>query len=169
MKHSPHTKGFSLIEMLVYLGVLTIIFVVVINTLLSFSGSYRALSVQRIVEHSAVGALERMTRDIRNATSIDTANSTFGTSPGVLTIITTQNSVSTTTKFYVQSGTLKVDVNGTYVGPLTLSNVTVTSLIFTNLTSAHSSAVKIDLTLFGRLGTTTKSLPYHSTVIIKGS
>ena len=155
--------------MLIYIALLVMIFMVVLKTLLSFSSTYRTIAANRIIEASAITSLERMTRDIRNATSIDAVNSTFGSNPGILSLITTQNGVSTTTKFYVSSNTIQVDVNGTNIGPLTTSRVSVTSLIFTQLTGSTTNAVKIDMTLQGSNGNVTKTKIYHSTIVLKGS
>lgn len=161
-------SGFSLVEMIIYVSLLVVIFLIVVNTILSFTGSYQSLRAMRVLDHSSVSAMERMTRDIRSATIVDTGNSTLGSNPGVLTLTTTLGSVSTTTKFYLQSGVVKVDVNGVYSGPLTLADTSVTNLVFTKLTSSISSAVKIDLTISATVGTTTKTRKYHSTVILRG-
>ena len=161
-------SGYSLVEMIIYVAILSAISAIVVNMLLSLTGSYRTISALRIAEHSGIDSMERMTRDIRGATSVDTGNSTLNSSPGVLTLISTINFVSTTTKFYVQNGVLKVDINGSYFGPLTLSNTLVTNLVFRLLNSGTSNAVKIDLTVQGTVGATTKTKTYHSTVILRG-
>jgi type II secretory pathway pseudopilin PulG len=167
---SKHSKndGYSLVEMVIYISILTLIFVFAVNTLLSYSQSYRVLSALRVAEHSGVDAMERITRDIRSATSVDSVNSTFGTSPGVLTLVETTLGVSTTTKFYAQNGILKVDINGVYFGPLTLSNASTTNLVFTLLDNTESVAVKVDVTSQGTVGNITKSKTYHSTIIVGG-
>jgi prepilin-type N-terminal cleavage/methylation domain-containing protein len=167
MKHPRTQHGFSLIEMLVYIALLSTIFVVVVATLLSFTTGYRVLAAHRIVEHSAMSSLERLTRDLRGATSIDMGNSTFGTSPGILTLITNQNGNATTTKYYVQNNTLKLDVNGTYFGPLTTAKVTVSNLTYTLLTGSTTSAVKIDMTLTSTNGQAVQTRTYHTTVVLK--
>jgi len=169
MNRYPTKKGYSLLEMLIYISILTVIFILIVNTTISFTRSYRDLFVLRAIEHSAITSLERMTRDIRNSTSLDTVQSAFGTTPGTLVINQTIIGTTTVAKFYVQSGVLKVDVGGAYVGPLTLSNVVVTNLTFTQLLSGNSSAVKIDLTLQGTSGQVVKSKKFHSTIILKGS
>ncbi len=151
--------------MIIYISLLTIISLVVVNTVVSLSTSYRNLTALRAVEHSGIDAMERMSRDIRSATSIDLTHSTFGSSPSTLTLVQT----STTTKFYVQSGVMKVDVNGTYSGPLTITNSSVTSFILTHLTSSNSDAVKIDLTISGTSGTVTRTKNFHSTIVLRGS
>ncbi len=166
---SSNKKGFSLVEMLIYVSVMALIFAVIANVILSYTTSYRSLAAHRIVEHSAMSSLERLTRDIRAATSIDMTNSTFGSSQGMLTLVSTYNSVSTTTKFYIDINKLKVDVNGSYIGPLTTSNVSVTNLTYTLLTGSTTNAVKIDMTLQGNNGTVLKTNTYHATVVLKGS
>jgi type II secretory pathway pseudopilin PulG len=168
IKFFKNNPGYSLVEMIIYISVLSIISILSINTILSFTRSYRDLGALRIVEHSGTDAMERMTRDIRSASSIDMANSSFGTNPGILSIITTVDGVSTVKKFYVQDNIIKVDVGGTYFGPLTLSNASVTSLTFRQLNSGISDAVKIDMTISGTVGEITKTNTYHSTIILKG-
>ncbi len=155
-------------EMVIYITVLSIVTVVIANTLVSFSRSYRDLLALQVVDHSGIDAMEKMTRDIRAATSIDIANSTFGSNPGVLTIVRTTNNISTTTKFYIQNSILKADVNGSYFGPLSSSGATVTNLVFSKIDSAISKAIKIDMTVSATVGTATKTKSYHSTVILKG-
>ena len=168
MKVLTYKSVYSLVEMLIYVSILSVISFLMVSTVLSFIGSYRQLVALRIVEHSGIDAMEKMTRDIRAGTTIDTVNSTFGTNPGVLTLITTANNVSTTTKFYLQNGIVKVDINGSYFGPITSSTASTTSIVFTKLNSSISNAVKIDMTVSATVGTTSRTKTYHSTVILKG-
>src|SRR5438128_2713217 len=111
--------GYTLVEMVIYVALMSVISFLIINTVLSFTKSYREVVALRIVDSGAIDSMERMTRDIRGGAIIDTRNSTLGTNPGILTLTTTTGGVSTTTKFYIQNGSLKIDVNGTYIGPLT--------------------------------------------------
>lgn len=161
-------NGYSLVEMIIYVSILSIITVSITTTLLSFVASYRDIKALRIVDNSAVDSLERMTRDIRGATIVDDANSTLGSSPGVLTVVTGTGGNSTTTKFYLQSNVIKVDVNGVYSGPITLSGATVSNLTFYKIDNGLSKAVKIDMTVTDTIGTATETKSYHSTVILKG-
>ena len=163
--------GFSLIEMLVYISLIAAIFVLIVNTLLTYTGSYRTLQAERLTEHSGIDAMERMSRDIRAAKTITTSQSTFGSSPGMLTLVQSSGSLSTTTEFYLDTSTnlVKVNVNGVYDGPLTAAGSKVTSLIFTELTSSNSTAVKIDMTVQGISGPVTVTKNYHDTIILRGS
>jgi hypothetical protein len=161
-------KGYTLIETVIYVAILATIYFLIISTLLSFNSSYRNVVALRIVDNSGIDAMERITRDVRSAASVDIFNSTLGSNPGVLTLVATSNGVSTTTKFYLQNGVVKMDINGTYYGPLTLSSASVTSLVFNKLDNSNSSAVKIDMTITGTSGFISKTKSYHSTIILKG-
>lgn len=162
-------NGYTLIEAIIYVTILSVFFVIIINSMLSFATPYKKILALRLVERSGLDSMERITRDIRSATTVDTANSTLGSSPGVLTLVSTSGGVSTTTKFYVQNNILKVDVNGVYQGPLSSSSSTVNSLIFNTITNSISTAVKVDLIIQATVGTTTEIKSYHSTIILKGA
>ncbi len=161
-------KGYSLVELLIYVGILSMVTSVVVMMLFSFSKSYRSVSAMRLAENSAIYSMERMVRDTMSASSVDIANSVLGTSPGVLTLIETNGVVSTTTKFYVDSGVLKIDVNGVYLGPLTSSRSSVTNLVFRSMSNDISNAVKIDLSVRGVSGDAVKDKTYHTTVVLRG-
>lgn len=160
-------KGYTLVEMVIYVALMSIISLLIVNTVLSFTKSYRNVSTLRAVESSALDTLERLSRDVRNATSINDGSSTFGSNPGVLTLIQTSATVSTTTRYYVENGVMKVDVNGVYVGPLTTRGTTVQSIVFRKLDNGVSTGVKIDMTVSATSGTITRTKSYHTTILLK--
>ncbi|MFZ2522785.1 MAG: type II secretion system protein [Minisyncoccia bacterium] len=161
--------GYTLVEMIIYATILSFVAVVVVYTLFSFVSLYRNVSALRVAENSGIYSIERMSRDIIYATTVDTGNSTLGTSPGVLTIIASDGGISTTTKYYVDNGVLKVDVNGSYVGPLTGSGVEVIGLTFYHSDSGKSDAVRVDLSLRGTSRGIIKDKNYHTTILLRGS
>ncbi len=172
MKHyllKKYKKGVSLVEMLIYVTLLSVIFLLIVSTVLSFTSSYRQLSANRALEHTTLNVLERMTRDIRNATQIDASTTVFGSSSGTLGLIQTYNGVSTTTKFALSNGVVNVYVNGTYIGPLTVTNSSVTALTFTDVLTGTTDAVKIDMTVTGTSGAITRTKTFHTTVVLRGS
>jgi type II secretory pathway pseudopilin PulG len=162
-KITSQQKGYSLIEMIVYVTLISVIFLLIVNTLLSFSSSYRQLEANRLLEHTAIDTLERLSRDIRNANTI-TVNGT-----GDITLTQSTGSISTTTRIYLQSGDVKLDINGTYFGPLCVRNSQVTNLTFTLATSSEANAVKIDMTVQASSGSVIRTKQFHSTVIAKES
>ncbi len=163
-------KGFSLVETIIYIGLLVLVLVAIMNMTLSMARAYGYFKLSRHVQTSAINALDRMVRDIRNAQSVNVGQSTLGTSPGVLTLITTSaTGTAQTLQFYVATSTLRVKQDGGDVGPLTLSDVSVSSLIFRQISTGISQAVKIELTLSTGSGSTTRTANFYDTAILRDS
>lgn len=165
MKMFLKKSGFSLVEMIVYVALFALILLSVINIVLSFSRSYQQLASMRMAEHTGVIAMERLARDIHEASSVDTVNSVLGTSFGTLVVA----NGATSTRFYVSSGELRVSVNGSDIGPLSVSSGKLTSLVFRHIISPVNQAVKIDMTVQGVTGQASTTKTFHSTVILKNS
>ncbi|MSU55098.1 MAG: hypothetical protein EXS46_00985 [Candidatus Taylorbacteria bacterium] len=163
-------RGFSLAEMVIYVGLLAFVMVAMVSMLLGMSRAYDHLKVSRHIQSSAITALDRMVRDIRNAQSVNVLGSTLGTSPGVLTInTTTATGTPQTFQFLVSNGTLRIKMDGADLGPLTLSDVTVGSLIFQQMSTGISQAIKIDLTLSAGSGAAARTAKFYATAILRDS
>ena len=169
MKNHFKTKqGYSLVEMVLYVSILSVFFIIIVNSLLSFTKPYREILALRVVERSGLDSMERIVREVRAATTVDTANSTLSSSPGVLSLVSTYNNISTTTKFYISNNVLNVDVNGVYQGPLSAGSTSITNLTFYHLTNGVSSAIKINMTIEAVVGNVTKTKKYSTTVVLRG-
>lgn len=161
-----NSRGFSLVETIIYLGLLVLVMVGIVNLLLLMSRTARYLETAQHVQTSATVALDRMVRDIRNAQSVDVAQSTLGTNPGVLTLnTTTVAGVAQTLQFYVLNGAVRVKQDGVDLGPLTLSDVTVSSLVFNHITTSVSRGVKVSLSL----SSGAQSASFYSTAVLRDS
>ena len=159
-----------MIEMLIYTAILVILAMVVVNVFLGLRRSTTALSATQVIESSAIISLERMTREIRDATSVDTGLSTLGTSPGVLQLNTTDaGGTPTTVQFYVSGRALRIKEAGTDIGPLTATTTRITNLVFRKITTAQSQAVKIEMTLESGTSTSYRQKKFYSTVVLRGS
>lgn len=161
------TKGYSLVEMIIYVSILSVVSVILVNTVLSFTGSYKELQTLRMVDRSAMDVFERISRTVRSSTTIDTVASSFGSNPGVLVLVETNGAVSTTTRFYLENGVVKMDVNGVYYGPLSLNSSVVNSLIFRLSNSSDTSAVKMEMSVSATLGTITNQKNFFLTTTTK--
>ncbi|MDO8590465.1 MAG: prepilin-type N-terminal cleavage/methylation domain-containing protein [bacterium] len=160
------SRGFSLVEMIIYVGLLALILVSLVNMLLGMSRAYGYLKFSQHIQTSAVIALDRMVRDIRNAESVSVPESVLDTSPGILTLnTTTATSSLQTLQFFVSNGALRVKQDGGDLGPLTLPDVTVDNLVFRQMNTGISEAVKIDLTLSS--GTHTAN--FYATALLRDS
>ncbi len=170
--HSPafSKKGTTLVEALVYLFILVLLLIVVIDALLSFSRSFGLLQSGRDVENSAIASFERITREIRDSKSVDTLQSSFGSSPGQLFLNTTDSDGNAETiQFFLSGQTLHVKENGTDQGALTRSSARITNLVFQHISTSVSEAVKISMTLESGNGPSYKSAIFYDTVVLRGS
>jgi len=172
MKRSLFKKndGFSLVEMLIYIAILSFLLVIIINLLSGLLTSQRNLKSAKNIENSGIYGFERMVREIRDAKNIDTSNSQLNTNPGVLVLNTTdENNVDRTVEFFVSNETLHIKENGVDLGPLTPKNASVTNLIFRSVDTANSEAVKIEFTAESGSGQFYKQGNFYSTAILRSS
>ena len=171
MKNLLHTKrGFTLIEMIIYISVLTVILVLIVSFIISFGRAYNVLRTTIRINNSAIVSFERVIREIRQANDVDTAASTLGTHPGRLVLTTTDaSSAPITLEFYINSSELMLRQDGVDVGSLTRSDVTVTNLVFRLSDNGTSKAVKIEMTLESIVASTTKIKNFYGSAVLRGS
>ena len=159
-------SGFSLVESIIYLAIFVMLSTLLIDSLLLMSRTYNVTRVNRDLLDSVNVPLERMARDIRGASAVVVGSSTFGTSPGKLTI---RNADSSTEAFALVSGAIQfTDTSGT-TNNLTGSQIVVDSLIFRNISTAQGSAVKIEITEHSLRSPNAQALSVSDTVALRGS
>lgn len=167
---SRREVGFTLIEMLVYVAIVTVISVLVVGVLVSLSKSYAQLKITQSINESATSALNRMLLEIRQAYDVDTVASTFNVHPGQLTLDTTDIlGNNTEVSFLVSAGQIRVLENGIDAGVLTRANVQITSLIFEHLINGESEAVRVWMVLKGSIGKVTKEEVFSTAAVLRGS
>lgn len=168
--HHRHTKGFSLVEMVIYVSFLIIFSVIVIEAVLTTTRTLADFQLTRNINSSATTIMERFVRDIRIAYDVDQIESTFGAHPGRLTLKTTDEfGADTTTEFYIDSGRVRVKEGGVDAGYLSSQNVLVDLLAFDFVSNGNTSAVTIRLQLSASRGSMIKTETFYSTTILRGS
>jgi Tfp pilus assembly protein PilW len=170
MKKNFSTKisGYSLLEIIVYLGIFTVISILVINSFIIVASSFRQIRTNRDLLESGSTAMERISREIREAGSIDIPNSTLGTSPGALQLNSTDSGgEAQLVNFNVLSGAINLTEGGVLTGNLLGSNVIVTSLIFRRMSTSASEAVKIEMTLQDTRSKHATTKNFYDTVILR--
>lgn len=137
-------KGFTLVEVIIYLAVSMLIFTISIEMMINAVNSFGYGRSHRLVSEVGGGALERMLREIRLAEDIDTASSILDTSPGELvvdTVVSSGNSTATTRKFFLQNGTLMMQEGANPALALT-TGLTVSELEFQQITGLEAYYVR---------------------------
>ncbi|MCK9344661.1 MAG: type II secretion system GspH family protein [Candidatus Pacebacteria bacterium] len=164
------TSGFTLVEMVIYVGILGVTSVLAINAMLTMTSAYTKLRVSRDLNSSATAVLERVTRNIHEAYEIDIANSTLGTDPGRLTLRTQDFAGATTTiEFFVSNNMLRVKEGGVDIGALQASSTSVSNFVVRSISATNSTAIKVDLTMSATRGHANTTRNFFTTTVMRGS
>jgi type II secretory pathway pseudopilin PulG len=163
-------KGITIVETVIYTAILTIVLTLIVQVMFSIVRTHRVVRLKQSIESSATLSMERMLREIRNATSVDVGGSTFGSSPGRLTLDGTDaNGLPYTITFDLSGGTIRISSNGSAPGNLSLPGVTADSLIFRNMNNSISSGVKVELSLSGSTGAESRTLDLFGFAVLRNS
>lgn len=142
------SKGFSLVEMLVYMFILVLLLAVIMNIIISTVKSARTIRALRNIENSAILGMERIVREVRQAGSVDSGLSVFDINPGVLVLGgLDSNGNPRTVEFYLSSGKLMIKENGIETGALTQTDTQVDSLIFHHFVGPNSEGIRAEINI----------------------
>jgi prepilin-type N-terminal cleavage/methylation domain-containing protein len=149
ISYSPtREQGFSLVELIVYIAILAIVVSALTLTAVSLLRSFAYARASGDVAEAATVALERLTREIRFAHTVQIGTSVLGTHPGTLGLETTDLVGNPATLLAtLNSGRIMLAMNGGTPAPLTRASVTVTNLVFTHMPGTEKHGVRIDLTI----------------------
>ena len=164
-------RGFTLVEIIIYIAFFAMLSLLAVEATLVVMKSFHTLRLTQSVNQSATVALERLSREIRNEYDFDVAQSTFGTSPGRLTLKTKDAlGANTTMEFYMDAtNQLRLKDGGVDKGALVTKSVTVTNLVFRSITMTSSKAIKIEATLQDSRSATTQTVKFYDTIVLRGS
>ena len=158
-------RGFTLVETLVYLAVTVLVSGALVTTFLSLTTVIARSAIERALTRDADISLELMLRAIREASTVNTGLSTLGTSPGVLAL----TDGATTTRFYLSSSRLTKSVNGTDVGPLTSSGVSIQNFTVNRYVGGTTEMVRISLTLHAENKVASSTRTFNIGATLRGS
>ena len=141
-----HPKGFTLVEMTLYVSICSIL-LLSLSVFLTFLLGTRVRS-QSITEVNQQGfqVMNLITETIRNGRSIQTPS--IGTSSSTLSL-TTGNSLIDPTIFTLASTTIKIQEGSNISVPLTNSRIKVSNFLFQNVSSTSSTEkiIRISFTI----------------------
>ena len=148
----PKQRGFTLIEITVYIAILalvTLVIIVFINQLLGVNEKTRR---NREALDNARRVLDTIAQEVRHAQGVYTPTSSFGVNPGQLSLETSRDvptdEVTTYVDFYVDNNSVYIKRESESTQLLTSEKVKVTDLTFTNLNGSTSwPAIRISVTV----------------------
>src|SRR3989344_2801367 len=146
-----------------------------LNIMFQTVSAFNNLRISRDINDSSVKIMERLTRDIKSATSIDQVNSNFNASPGQLTLQTVNKAgVALTVQYAMVGDALHLFEGadpGSLVdqGSLLSSQTSVSGVLFNFISMGSAEAIKIDLHITASRGKITDTDHFYDTVIARGS
>ncbi|PIQ66595.1 MAG: hypothetical protein COV96_00630 [Candidatus Zambryskibacteria bacterium CG11_big_fil_rev_8_21_14_0_20_42_18] len=162
------SRGFSLVEMIIYMFILVLMLAVIMNIIISVISSGRIIKALRNIENSTLISLERITRETRQAQSVNTDSSILGTNPGELVLQGVDaDGNPRTVKFYLSSGVLMLSENGVDVGALTKSDASVSSLVFKRFSGANSEGIRTEIAIESGTSTHYRSNNFYFSAILR--
>ena len=165
MFHFLHNKqsGYSLLELVIYIGLFAVIAVVIIRSLVVTMKTYANAQSYRRLQNNGELVMERIVREVRASESV--SSGTYNTHPGALTLSQNTSGVEESVGFSVANNKVQVTVEGVTT-TLSTDQVQVSNLVFRSFVTPHSSGIKTELTL------TTTSAPivsatFYSTTLLR--
>ena len=154
-------SGYSLLEAVIYIAILSVIAIVVVESVFVLYRAYGGSRVERRLNLNGDYAIERIIREVRQATSTDPAGSSFGASPGVLSV------GGKTFSLAGPNGPLQAEEQGGVAEAIT-SDVDVTSLYFyRQSTSTPSEIIKVEITLSAGEGSFSKTKNFYGSTVLR--
>lgn len=133
-------RGFTIIEMLIYVGIAGMVMTVITSSLMDNLKAYDKSVARQNVFQNVNGALRTITNEIRYAKSVYTPTSMFNVDAGQLSVETELNvpagENTAFADFYVDNGRIYEKRDGQNATPLTSERVFVEQLRFTKLSAA---------------------------------
>ena len=158
--------GFSLVEVLVYMAVLTVVLSILISSLSLVAEFQERVVAGKAVDRSASIALDRVIREVRSSDSVDMAGSVFDVPEGVLVL--QRDGAGTTTFSVSEYGELYVNKNGTE-SRLTHRRAEVLTFMVTEIESGINDALRVELLIRSPYSDGYIEQRFYSTVILRGT
>lgn len=139
------TKGFTLLEFLLYFGILAILIVTVLQILFQITEArIKSETIQEVTQNARI-INESISDFVRNAQSV--TSPTIGATGQSLTLVMS-DAAKNPSVFSLDSGVLSLQKAGGVVMPLHTNEVTISSLSFTNVSYPSSpGAIRVVFTL----------------------
>lgn len=167
-KNKLYSEGVSAVELIVYITLFAVLSVAVLNALIVTIRSFSETRSNHDLLNGGLYSMERMTREIRNAESVDILGSTLGVNSGVLVLNTRDTSGNPKTVIFSKSGNSLIITENGVSGALTGQNVDITNLIFYQTTTVKGSVIKIEITVQDNRSPSRRSENFYNTVALRG-
>lgn len=161
--------GFSLVEMLIYTGIMALFLIASVNASIIMLGAYGRARASKLLNTAAVELLNKIDTESQKATSVDAVASILGTSPGKLVLDQSTGSGTQKAEFSVVDGRVLFKRGGVALGNITPAGTTVDNLLFYKIEQSGRQAVRLIVALRAEKGGNTKTETFYLTTALRGS
>ncbi len=159
-------RGFTLVEMLIYMAILLIVSTASVLFIISLDRLVTQYRIETALYRSGSSVLEQVLVGIRQADSLDVLNSVFeNNSSGALALTNGASS----TEFVLESGQLNLILDGEEYGSLTSDEVTVTDFTVFHHSTAIGDLVRVRLGLSVTISGVNKDITLYAGGVIRGA
>ena len=164
-RNSTRTKGYTLLETVVYVAIFIVVLVAVFDMLIMLSKSFTRVRAYNEVRVSGMNTIERMAREIRTASSRDSSS----TADDLLVHTTDDVGTAKIVELYWDSVTKNMNIidDGVDKGALNGSSTEITSLVFRNASSTKGDVIKIEMTARSKK-ITSVTANFYDTIVMRG-
>jgi len=162
------SKGFTLVELLVYIASMTVVLAAVVYMIVNAYGLYSTMLLSSRADRAAGTLAQVLAAELRSGLSIDQSDSVFGTPHGRLVVTSIINDVETESVFALDGGRVVMTRAGENT-PMTPTDITVSKLLFTQIVTPTSYAVRYEMDLSFQLDGETVTKSYPGLVILRRS
>ena len=163
---SDSSKGFSMVEILVYLAIFLVVSTASVTFLISLNEFVDQYKVETVLYRSGTSVMEQIILGARQADNVDLVNTTEDDpTNGKLTV----EHGASSTSFTLNAGTLELTIDGNNLGDMTTSNVTVDDFTVYYYPLTVGEFVRVRLSLSATVGSITKSITLYGGSTVRGA
>lgn len=164
--------GFSIVEIIIYFGLLAVISTLVTTNIISLFKNYNIVRSNQEIEYNAINIIDKLTRDTRDAASINITDSSFSVAQGTISLhiaSSTNDNASNTVKFYLNNNKLKYMKDGVDFGNISTNAVNVSNFRIYYISASSTEAIKVELTLdtIPHLNSSSISKNFYTTILLR--
>lgn len=159
----------TLVEGVVYVGILAIIATLFMGAAVTFFQSFVEVRASRAVAAAGEVALERIVRETRGATAIRDADSIFDSDAGALALDTSEAGIAVVRVFSKEGNRVVIRTNGRTALPLTPPSIVVQTFRVTKLSNAKSQGARVSLVVRDARVHATTTTTFDGAAILRSS
>jgi hypothetical protein len=159
-------RGLSIIEIIIYLAIFTAVSIIVINSFMIVLSTFSTIRTNHDLINAGSNSMERISREIRQAKSIDIVNSTLDSDSSVLRLINTDGIGYVV--FDKDGDDLRISKDGVTIGNLLVDNVKLNKLIFNRISTNNTEGLRIEIEVQDINSKTERIEKFYNTIILRG-